>query len=286
MSRYRLNRGRAERVGEAFRSLGLEAVLRLEEMDPQFTAVSEVARSVGPGPAAVAAMLVALASFRLAMRGEEWWMCFSRLVPGFMGDRPTVESAYEAAKKFISTCEGGAIGREAKIKRISRAWMGGYTLFRSIAEDPSIIIRDPDGVADRLKRALNERRLTKTVVFAVKMGYYAARYASGRKPLNSTIPIPVDVRVACLTYSSMMVDGPGYRGLVSDPTEAHRAWEIVSEVSGIPQIHLDTVAWLTGWAPRDLPLEEARSRIRDVIERVASPVIASRVASELCLRTC
>jgi DNA-(apurinic or apyrimidinic site) lyase len=219
------------------------------------------------------------------MRAEEWWKCYSTMIPALAGGEGP-ESVYRGVLRFLEECKGSVIGREGKVKRVKRAWAGARRVLEALYRDPSYVVEHPDTVADALRRALGERAYTKTVVFSVKMAYYAARTIVGRVPLRSSLPIPVDVRVACATYSSGMVEGPGYRGLVSRPEPAREAWRGVSEITGIPELHLDTVAWLAGWAPRDLSLDEARSRVAALLSRVASPTTASRIAGELCRRRC
>ncbi len=282
---YTVNYRRVERVADVLGRVGVEGVLLLEEkVDPQYAYVAKVAEELGPGRAAVAALLVALASYRLAMRAEEWWKCFSIMVPSLSG--PGVDGVYRGVIRFLEECQGSVIGREGKIKRVSRAWAGARRMLEQLASQPRLVVEQPRKVAEALRIALGEKGYTKTVTFAVKMAYYAVRPLVGRVPLARGIPIPVDVRVACSSFSSMMVDGPGYRGLVSNPDPARRAWGRVADLTGIPELHLDTVAWLAGWAPRDLDLEEARIAVYSTLSPVIGEDLARSLAMELCRRKC
>jgi len=286
---YRVVEERVSRVGEALAAFGVESALRLEEhVDPQRRAALSVAREAGRGAGAVAGLLVALASYRLAMRGEEWWRCYGEYMAERLAGASTVRDVYSVVRGFLLSCRGAAIGREAKLRRVERAATLAEGLLASILRDPDLLLDSafPGRLLSGLMKAFSERRPTKTLVFSVKIAYYHARREGELAPLHLKAPIPVDVRVACLSYSSGMVEGPGYRGLVSKPEAAWRAWSGVEDASGIPMPHLDTVAWLTGWAPRDLELEEARSRIAEVLASQVSRETALRIAGELAFRSC
>ncbi len=116
---------------------------------------------------------------------------------------------------------------------------------------------------------MGEKGFRKTTVFSVKIAYYAVRPLAGRRPLTLDVPIPVDVRVACASISSGMVDAPSYREVVARPEAAQRAWGYVSRSSGIPVLHIDSILWVTGWAPRELPPGEARDMVASLLSRAS-----------------
>ncbi len=286
---YRVVEERVRRVAETLGLLGLEGVLRLEEEgDSQRREALRVAEAAGRGPGAVAGLLVALASYRLAMRGEEWWACYGDYMTASLGDAEGLQGVYEEVRRFLLTCKGASIGREAKLRRVSKAFSGARARLEEVYGDPDLLLTSdyPSRLLSALMAALSEKRPAKTLVFSVKIAYYHARRPGELAPLRLEAPIPVDVRVACVTYSSGMVEGPGYRGLVSKPEAAWRAWGEVEMLTGIPMPHLDTVAWLTGWAPRDLGLVEARARIAEALAPYAGLDAARRIAAELVVREC
>ncbi|WP_062661957.1 N-glycosylase/DNA lyase [Aeropyrum camini] len=118
----RLRWERVEGVARAFSRLSLGEVLAFEEQaDPQYKLVSRLASEVGPGKAAVAALLTGLASYRLAMRGEEWWLCFYRHMRSSLPRAEGLEGVLRAVEGFLTSCSGAAIGREAKLRRVRKA---------------------------------------------------------------------------------------------------------------------------------------------------------------------
>ncbi len=283
----RVSYERLSSVSEAISGLGLEGVLRLEEeYDPQYAALQRLSRSVGRGAAAVYAALVASVSYRLAMRGEEWWACASDYLSSRPGPRDVGEALHNV-ERFLADCRGAAIAREAKISRVRRLASGARELLGRVMKEPDLPLRDPGAVHDGIARALGSRRELKTVSFAVKMAYYAARPQGAMQPLKYPLPMPVDVRVACVSVTSGVVVVEGtYRDLVRSPGPAQTAWSEVSRLSGVPTAHIDSLLWVVGWAPRDLPQPEAVRAIEDILSRVSPREVASRVARELAYAPC
>ena len=279
---------RVRRVADAVRSLGLEAVLRLEELlDPQYAALQRLADVVGRGAAAAYAVLVAAVSYRLAMRGEEWWSCASQLLSGYPPPRD-VESLRANVERFLAECRGSIIAREAKVSRVRRLAAGARDLLSRLLSDADLPLREPGRVLEGVARALGSEREAKTVAFSVKMAYYAARPRGSMRPLSFDLPMPVDVRVACVSVASGIVEvKASYRELVREPRPAQQAWAEVSRLSGVPTPHLDSLLWVVGWAPRDLPQAEARAVIERRLREASIPPEAARsVATELTYVPC
>ncbi len=251
---------RAREIGRLL-SGSLDAVLRLEEGDPQLHAVARVAEARGAGVAAATSSLVALVSYRLTMRGEEWWDCYSR----YFTSQPPPGNALEAGRLvagFLDSCRGSLVQREAKKRRVERASRLAADVVDRLLREPWEVLDSASWLITGYARALGQKPWRKTIVFSAKMAYYSARAGLGeRVPAPRDAPIPVDVRVSCITYTSRMVEAPGYRAILSNPIPAIQAWNIVSEESGIPPLNLDSLAWLTGWLPRDLGWAEALERL-------------------------
>ncbi|MGC9116573.1 MAG: N-glycosylase/DNA lyase [Conexivisphaera sp.] len=282
---------RVRAVSEAFSEVGLDRVLAVEEsLDPQFAFAADVARRWGAGPGSLCSMLAALVTYRLAMRGEEWWECFRDFFSGHEcpGDP---EGAARAVGQFLSSCRGGVVARDTKLRRLGKALAAGRWL-RLVAESPrEAILGEYGGLLSAIASALGQRPDDKTVVFSLKMAYYACRgSACPGAVLPMDVQIPVDVRVSCVSHSSGIIDVPPgadpVRTIMSRPEAARRAWSEVSRASGIPPLHLDTVIWRIGWAPRDLPVRDARAAAAGSLEPVLGPSLSARLAGELIVRGC
>lgn len=279
----RINEERAREVGAIVASIGPAAILRLEAMDPQYIALSSARDRIGPGATAVYAVLLSLVSYSLTMRGEEWWTSFAAHAAERGGS--DVRDIGEAVIEFLRLSRGAAIHREAKIRRVSKAVAGAEEELKRLLREPLSLYGSEERLLRALSRALGAEGGKKTLVFAVKMAHYGVGGPEGGLLLSNSIPIPVDVRVACATFSSEIADAPRYRDFVSRPEIAQRAWAIVSELSGVPPLNLDSLLWLTGWAPRDLEMDEAVKAVARVLSG-ASVGRAEEIARRLYLRRC
>ncbi|MDP7981678.1 MAG: N-glycosylase/DNA lyase [Conexivisphaerales archaeon] len=274
-----------------FSEIGVGRVMRLEdELDPQLAFAADVARRWGAGPGSLCSMLTALVSYRLAMRGEDWWRCFRDF---FLEHRcpPDPRGAAAAVGEFLRSCKGGVVARDVKLRRLERTLSAGPVLRRLVESPSDVILGDHRGLLSSLAASLGQRPEDKTIVFSLKMAYYACRGTScPGAMLPADVPIPVDVRVSCASYSSGLVDVPPgvdpVRAIMSHPDVARRAWSTISRSSGVPPLHIDTVIWAVGWAPRELEVDEARAAIHRSLEPSLGPRLAAAVARELTVRAC
>jgi len=266
--------------------LGIEALYKIEEEDPQYHAVKRLVESLGSGPALVSVILVALISYRLPVRGEDWWMCLARELSG---ERVSgLESLLGAIKRFVEKCSRGLLV-EQRISRLNRAFRSLQFVLPRLYDNPRILPEIIDEAWKALSRGLSQKASAKTIVFSLKMAYYAYRAAGYNYRLFNSlhIPMPIDSRVACLTFTSSICDASSYRELVRYPENPQRAWRVVSESSGISEIHLDALAWRLGWIPREAgSLEEARSMAERFLRSYSPLDVARRLSHELISRPC
>jgi DNA-(apurinic or apyrimidinic site) lyase len=283
--RVSLNEERARVIGRVVEELGPGPILRLEEADPQYAAVKSVAEALGKGPAMVVALLTALSTYRLTMMAEDYWRCFSSFILKESSTVTRVSDAVELAARFLRSCPGARMQLDAKIRRVKKAASAALDLLSLLIEDPDKLVEVYKDLTWRLARGLGQRPNAKTIAFAVKMAYYAYRERGLVEPVPISIPIPVDVRVACSSYSSGLVDAPSYREIVRDPAPAQEGWALVSRVSGIPEVHLDALAWSLGAIARDDPTPAAS--MEQLLRRVGAPApAAQRVAREFSVKRC
>ncbi|MCS7107600.1 MAG: N-glycosylase/DNA lyase [Acidilobaceae archaeon] len=276
---------RAEQVAELLRKVGKERLMRLEELaDPQFEALQRLAMVRGEGVAAVYAVLVSLVSYRLTMRGEEWWSCLAEFAS--RGRESSVSGIAREVEEFLRSCKGAALSREAKIERVRRAASGARPQLERLLRDPSALYESPGELVRALSAALGAESWRKTLVFTVKMAYYATRKRGENRVVDYELPLPVDSRVACATYSSELVAARSFREIMSKPRPAQQAWLEVSRRAGIPSVNLDTLLWLTGWAPRDLEIHRAHEEVARILSAVMGYPEALQIARGLYLRSC
>nr|MEB3860324.1 N-glycosylase/DNA lyase [Desulfurococcales archaeon] len=275
-------------VSKAISLVGLESIMEFEEkLDPQYGVMRSIVEAAGEGPATVYGLLAGIVSYKLAMPGEEWWECFKRMIAGKRRESPPtgVSEIVGDMLWFLDNCRGSIIGREAKKARIRRVYSRANRLLASLIEDPRLVARDPLLVARLLASSLDSEYWRKTIVFALKLAYYAVRARGLREPLNASIPIPVDQRVACASISSGIIRGArGIDEIVSKPMTCQRAWFMVSEKSGVPSMHIDSLLWVLGRFLRELPRDQAVRRIASLVSTVTSEERAVALARELAWR--
>ena len=279
---------RVRAVSRALSRIGVENVLRFEEeLDPQYGVMQSVAGVVGRGFATVYGLLAGVASYKLAMPGEEWWECFGSMISSRRRSSPpsSVGDVVNDVLWFLENCRGSIIGRESKMARVRRVYSRAGKLLSQMAQDPRVVVRDPLGVARSLASSLSTEHWRKTVLFAVKLAYYAARPRGSREVLAIEVPIPVDLRVACASISSGIIGGArGVEEIVSKPTLCQRAWSTVSRMSGVPPMHIDSLLWVLGKYLRGQSRERAVSEIAGLLSRVVGESEAFSLARELAWR--
>ena len=227
-----INEDRVRAIGEALRELGLGEAYRFEERDPQFKAILDLCRAIGDYPTvAKLTVLNSIVSYMLKGRGEDHWAYFSRY---FTRRRP-VEICRDF-EEYASASPYLARGRDAKLARVSK-------LCRFIRG--SVDLTNLNNLWSLLARALDSDGNSKTIVFAVKMAYYAAKACGVKVELPQNLPIPVDYRVATLTRCSGLVNGD-VEYLMRNQRLVQRAWGMVSNLAGIPQLNLDSILWVLG----------------------------------------
>ncbi len=283
MSHEAIDYNRLKAVAGALALARPEDILVLEEeADPQYKAAQRIAGRLGRGNAVVAVMLVALVSYRLAMKGEEWWSCLASHAGSWRIE--SLDDVYRGVRSFLEECPGAALAREAKARRLERAFKEGRSLWMELQARPGLVRREPGRIAGSLARVLGQEPWRKTIVFSVKMGVYAARPPGDRRPVASGVPLPVDTRVACVSYSSGITSMSPSR-IMQKPRPVVDAWRRVEEASGIPALHIDTILWLAGDRIRGRSVAEARRMVSSMLAPYLG-LVAYKIAQELAWRPC
>gem|GEM_PF-161382 len=288
----RQNEERISIVAEKLSSLGLEGALKIEEVDPQFQAVKLITSRMGLGPALTLIVLNSIISYRLSGRGEDYWNEFALYVSKASEPKSLVE-AVKLVLGFLSTSKINVALRASKTSRLLRASTAKVLEPDDIAKQT----RNLRKFAEALALSLKSRWSSKTIVLSLKMICYAYRARYGRALIAPfSIPIPIDSRVAKLSWTSGVIDveGAGPRkwsdvieAVMSRPRVAQGAWSSVAKKSGIPPLHLDSILWLVGGLiDRRRAREEVVEEVCEVLSRTTAKSKSDvlEVASELIAR--
>ncbi|WP_291764671.1 N-glycosylase/DNA lyase [Caldivirga sp. UBA161] len=231
-----VSEGKVIKLSNVLRGLSLSDVLAFEEGDPQFIVVKKLCTALNdPGLVAVLVAMNSIVSYMLTGRGERHWEYFSEY---FSRNKPN--DVCGGFKVYVMKSPYLARGREAKINRIDKfckANLHGRLMNLVNLNDAWRLL------ADGLHSPIN----SKTIVFAVKMLYYAYRACGVNVRPPEDLPIPVDYRIATLTNCSGLIKADA-KVLMAKQSLVQEAWGRVARLSGIPQVNLDAVLWVIGGA--------------------------------------
>lgn len=238
MMRIDINRARC--IGSALGKLKRYAGY-IYRVDPQFWAVTSVVDGVDLPLASTSIVGNALVSYRLSMRGESYWSLFSKRVV----ENPISASEYvNWFSEFLGRYN--RINYRDKVRRIVK--FSESRVYNRLLTEPLAYCNGLLDLNEELGREFRDSA-SKTVVFATKMYLYTCIACGASAQIDQDIPIPVDRRIALLTARSKLVSGCSSESdcassLVSNRSLVIDAWNLVSRISGVPPILIDTFAWI------------------------------------------
>ncbi len=232
---------RVRAVAEAFKELGINGVRVFEDYDPQMMVAREIHDLCGRMCVAILAVN-ALVSYMLEMKGEEYWNALAGYVRAH-GCPRGYEDVIDLVEHFTALRNRRFL--DAKLRRLRR--------LRACPDVVGLALKgDLRAFRSGITKCLGSSPEAKTVVFSVKMAYYGLRALGERLRLPEDLPIPVDFRVAHMTYLSQMIDvnvstpRDAVKIIMSKPKAVRRVWGEVSKLSGIPPLNLDAPVWVIG----------------------------------------
>ncbi|ABW01678.1 N-glycosylase/DNA lyase [Caldivirga maquilingensis] len=227
---------RVIKLSTVLRELSLSDVLAFEERDPQFIVVKELCTALNnPGLVAVLVAMNSIVSYMLTGRGERHWSYFSEY---FSHNKPS--DLCRDFKAYVVKSPYLARGREVKVDRIDR-------FCRAKLHERLMGLTNLNEAWSLLAGGLHSPINSKTIVFAVKMLYYAYRACGINVKPPEDLPIPVDYRIATLTKCSGLINAEA-KVLAAKQNLVQETWGRVAELSGIPQVNLDALLWVIGGA--------------------------------------
>lgn len=242
-----INKHRVERVATLFKILGIEKVKIFEDIDPQYLLIKQTIAKCMSENIMYAFYINALIAYKLRMKGEEFWKKFAEFVVNNCEKLKDIKSLVEIVNEF--TRKYNNYSYRNKFERIMK-----------IIKCSSILKLVIDGryvdLAKKSAECLKTSYESKTIVFAVKIAYYFHKIQNPQFVLPFELPIPVDRRIAYISFTSGVVDISGAGNKLQDKdiillllrkTEIVRnIWNIVATISSIPPLHIDAVLWYLG----------------------------------------
>lgn len=234
---------RIRQVTDVFRDLGIEGAKAFEDIDEQYHAVMKAAESCGIELTSMFFYVNALVSYKLKMKGEVFWRIYAETVSSKCRDLDDWEHIVEHVKSFTRMYNN--LAYEYKVARLDR-------IRRCIGLKDYVLSRDYIKLARETAKCLKTLESSKTILFSVKMAYYVHRIADPSIVLPYELPIPVDIRVACITYTSGIIDingdcrEPYIKRIMQNFRKVQLIWNRIACEAGIPPLHIDAVLWYLG----------------------------------------
>jgi len=274
-----VNESRVQQLARVLSLLDVSFYKKLEESDPQYKAIRNLCNICDPYGVPLLVSLNALVSYRLSCKGEVYWQEFSNFIQNYCKSASLTEfnDYITAVIDFLNVSQCNISLRKTKVKRLMK--------LRDISKDTMSVFkmftRDPEEFRIWLSEHLNTELDSKTIVFAVKMYYYGCRACLNvDMTLPFTIPIPVDRRVALISYTSGLVscysDNP-IDAIMRRQKVIRKVWSKIAYLCNTPPLHLDSLLWIVGGhIRRGKPI--ARDRIVNELVKCVSEEYKDKIA--------
>jgi len=271
-----VNENRLKKIAEIIRDIGLKTVYVIEDNDPQLKALKVIYEKTGHiGYACLLAVANALISYKLAVKGEKYWTEFSKYMAR---TSPEYKRVFENIKEFLVKTKLNVFALNSKVSRLGKFLKS--PIAAEIYTRPQLYKRDLEKLRHSIAKAISADPDAKTIVFSVKMFYYAYYSSTGERPMVPyTIPLPVDIRIATLTISSGIMDVLGVERLRNKAlyllgrktNNIRKVWFEVSSLSGIPSLNIDSLLWpigvfITKNIPQNILIHKTLEYMKDMVK--------------------
>jgi len=234
----RISIDRVQKLIEVFKELGLRGVKIFEDLDVQMEAAKLIEKNC-KGLSPLTLYINAIVSYMIPQVGEKYWLDFANFI---ISDCPRgFDEVIDRVIHYVNSRHKFCIS--TKISRLRLLRNCKYILEPLKERNMLTLWR-------ATAKCLNADLNSKTIVFAVKMAYYGYRAQDIDMVLPFEIPIPVDRRVAKITYLSGAIEGIDLRQISSLSPKIAKAirglWFEISKTCEIPSLHIDAVLWTMG----------------------------------------
>lgn len=270
-----MNFQRIDKVASVFNVLGIKGVGIFENVDPQYLAVKYALKNCGEKITSYAFYVNALLAYRLRISGEKFWSKFAEHLVQECRNIKDFHQAIDFVRNFTSRYNSYAY--DQKIKRLDK-------LKHCVNLAYFIDRGDPLKIAKTASKCLNSSIEAKTMVFSVKMVYYVHKACGRTIALPFELPIPVDKRVAFITYTSGIVESNADNVvslLFRKPDIVRNVWSTISLKSGIPPLNIDAVVWYFGKFSRLRDINKILESVDDTLYEILGRDIIEALVNEL-----
>ncbi|UFX82893.1 N-glycosylase/DNA lyase [Candidatus Absconditicoccus praedator] len=184
-----------------------------------------------------AVLINALISYQLSGTGEDWWREFGIWISSDFDNIDIFSTKHW--EEFLLSSQNNKRLVNIKLKRIQKI-SSFLDKIDSIGQ-LKYYYENMDVLNQDIAYYMNQKKTSKTVVFAVKMFGYAGRFVFQEMiyyPMS--IGIPVDSRLLKIYSIEKSTKQP-------DLLEVNNFFDQLSKDSNIPPLHLDSLLWVEIW---------------------------------------
>jgi len=185
-------------------------------------------------------VLNAINAFKLKYKGEEFWKVFSEYF-----------SAKKEEKYYLDFLkEHNNILLQVKIKRYKKV----RDFVNNLKYEDFLNLKN---FVTSLAKVLNQKLSDKTIVFTAKMVGYGLRIIGNKLIFPMEIDIPIDVRISKISSDKNF-------------------WRKLSEETKIPQLHIDSLIWVTlNLDVESIKENELKEKVKK-LKNILSEIISSK----------
>lgn len=217
---------------DKLKKYSLEDAIKLEHLDRQFIALKKLSENMKDKKNYLSLVIAnSVICYQLSWKWEDYWEEFSDYFSDTFQSNPIFqgEEILNLLWRFIKQSKNNKRFVETKIKRLEK--------LRLFLEEFNIkteyFYRNMLELRDILAKTMKQKTDAKTIVFAVKMFWYAARNVYSFESYPDEITIPVDSRLMML-----------FEKYKWDYTDINKFYSDLSEKLKIAELHLDVLVWL------------------------------------------
>lgn len=180
----------------------------------------------------------ALISFQLSWKWENWWWEISNKI---LVDIDFLENpcSIEKWESFLLSCKNNRRLMNTKLTRLKKIILC-YNKFNSI-EKINYFYENMQELNIILSQIMNQNKISKTILFAVKMFWYWSRIIFEKFiPYPYEVQIPIDSRLEKIYFSQNL-------GNIASKKEILEYFNKLSIENNIPPLHLDWLLWIEYW---------------------------------------
>lgn len=214
-----------------FKNISLEDIIALENSDRQFIAIKNIYeknKNISINNYLSLVIANALLAYQLSWTGEDYWEEFSSFVINYdFSNKLNIKLFFD---DFLWVCACNK--RLINMKKIRINKINDFLEIFTWKEE--FFYNNMDKMWECLADKMKQKNTDKTIVFAIKMFWYAGRNIWWFKAFPYNISIPIDSRITKI-YNKYNKDSS---------LNINSFYKILSEKLGVSPLHLDSLLWI------------------------------------------